>query len=79
MDEERSHLDYLCAIDEEATQDLTGEQTIKFLNRCRKIAQRINSIHPSSLGLHPIIYFYTRLGRAKKQSVKNVELLVWVE
>ncbi|MGD2183490.1 HNH endonuclease family protein [Lusitaniella coriacea] len=66
--------------DEEASQDSTGEQTIKFLNRCRKIAQRINSIHPSSLGLHPIIYFYTRLGRAKIGSFYGiVSLILYLE
>jgi hypothetical protein len=45
--------------------DLTGEKTIEFLTNCRKVARRINSNHPSSLGLHPIIYFYTPGGRHK--------------
>lgn len=43
--------------------DVTGEETIRFLTKCRKVAQRINSNHPSSLGLHPIIYFYNKEGR----------------
>lgn len=45
--------------------DLTGDITIQFLTKCRRIAQRINSNDPSSLGLHPIIYFYTPDGRHK--------------
>jgi len=45
--------------------DLTGEKTIQFLTNCRKIARRINSNHPSSIGLHPVIYFYSSDGRHK--------------
>ena len=30
-----------------------------------KVARLINSTHPSSLGLHPIIYFYSKDGRHK--------------
>lgn len=45
--------------------DNNGSETIKFLTNARKIAQRINSIHPSSLGLHPIVYFYSQDGRHK--------------
>ncbi|HIK31779.1 MAG TPA: DUF262 domain-containing protein [Oscillatoriales cyanobacterium M4454_W2019_049] len=66
--------------DEDEIQDLTGEQTIKFLTRCLKIAQRINSSHPSSLGLHPIVYFYTRLGRSKIGSFYGiVSLMLYLE
>lgn len=48
--------------------DIDGVETIKYLNKVRKIAWRINSIHPSSLGLHPIIYFYSSEGRHKTAS-----------
>jgi hypothetical protein len=48
--------------------DISGEETIKYLERARKIAFRINSNHPSSLGLHPIIYFYSQDGRHKVAS-----------
>ncbi|MGD1085858.1 MAG: DUF262 domain-containing protein [Verrucomicrobiota bacterium] len=48
--------------------DIEGTLTVAFLNNCRKIAQRINSSHQSSLGLHPIIYFYTENGRHKPAS-----------
>lgn len=43
--------------------DATGEETIKFLKEVRKIAYRLNGNHPSSLGLHPIVYFYSKNGR----------------
>ncbi len=45
--------------------DETGEGTIKILKRTLKIARLINSNHPSSLGLHPVIYFYSKDGRHK--------------
>lgn len=46
-------------------EDITGDETIKYLKNTKKILQRINSIHPSSLGLHPIVYFYSLRGRHK--------------
>ncbi|MBA2848246.1 hypothetical protein HNQ76_000592 [Thermosulfuriphilus ammonigenes] len=45
--------------------DITGDETIKFLKNTLKVARLINSNHPSSLGLHPIIYFYSKDGRHK--------------
>ena len=48
--------------------DYTGEITIRYLEKVRKIAYRINSNHPSSLGLHPIVYFYSQDGRHKVAS-----------
>jgi hypothetical protein len=45
--------------------DITGDETVKMLTKTRKIAWRINSIHPSSLGLHPVVYFYSQDGRHK--------------
>ena len=38
--------------------DTNGSQTIQYLREVRKIAWRINSVHPSSLGLDSIVYFY---------------------
>lgn len=37
--------------------DETGEETITILNNCLKVSRLVNSNHPSSLGLHPAIYF----------------------
>lgn len=48
--------------------DCTGEETINVLNKVRKVARRINSNHPSSLGLHPVVYFYSQDGRHKVAS-----------
>ncbi|TCO79097.1 HNH endonuclease family protein [Marinisporobacter balticus] len=45
--------------------DVNGNETIKCLKRTKKILSRINSVHPSSLGLHPIVYFYSLRGRHK--------------
>jgi len=53
---------------EELEDDSSGEKTILFLKRTRKVAWMINSNHPSSLGLHPIIYFYSQDGRYKVAS-----------
>ena len=37
--------------------DEDGLETIKYLKKTLKIANLINSSHPSSLGLHPVIFF----------------------
>lgn len=43
--------------------DETGEGTIKVLSKSRKVLNRIIGTHPSSLGLHPVVYFYSASGR----------------
>jgi len=48
--------------------DETGEETLKILKEVRKVARRLNSNHPSSLGLHPAVYFYSQEGRHKPAS-----------
>lgn len=48
--------------------DITGEQTIKFLKNVKKVATRLNSNDCSSLGLHPIVYFYSKKGRYRTVS-----------
>lgn len=48
--------------------DLTGDTTIKILKNVRKMAYKLNSNHPSSLGLHPILYFYSQDGRHRTVS-----------
>jgi hypothetical protein len=48
--------------------DKTGEETLRYLKNVRKIVWRINSAHPSSLGLHPLVYFYSLDGRHKPAS-----------
>jgi hypothetical protein len=48
--------------------DTNGDETLRILQKVRKVAWRINSVHPSSLGLHPIVYFYSADGRHKTAS-----------
>jgi hypothetical protein len=51
-----------------SSDDITGESTIQVLKSVRKVAYRLNSNHPSSLGLHPVVYFYSQEGRHKTAS-----------
>lgn len=48
--------------------DQTGDTTLNFLKQCRRLVRRVNSMHPSSLGLHPVVYFYNMRGRHKVAS-----------
>ena len=60
--------------------DTTGENTTNFLKKTRKVAWLLNSNHPSSLGLHPIIYFYSQDGRYKVASFfAIVDLIIDLE
>lgn len=45
--------------------DDSGETTIKTLKLVKEITSLLNSNHPSSLGLHPLVYFYSPEGRFK--------------
>jgi hypothetical protein len=45
------------------TEDSDGQQTITFLKNVKRVAQRLSGKHPSSLGLHPAVYFYGITGR----------------
>lgn len=56
--------------------DEDGTETLKYLSNCKRIAQRINSSHPGSLGLHPIIYFYSAIGRHKIASFFAIAALI---
>ncbi|WP_414566756.1 MULTISPECIES: HNH endonuclease family protein [unclassified Anabaena] len=63
-------------VDSQLGEDGTGEKTVELLINCKKVAQRINSNHPSSLGLHPIIYFYTSAGKPKIGSFYGIATLI---
>jgi hypothetical protein len=43
--------------------DATGERTVEYLKRTRRVAQLIMSSEPASLGLHPAVYFYSWTGK----------------
>lgn len=53
---------------EKLENDQNGATTLKFLKEVKRISYRINSNHPSSLGLHPAVYFYSQEGRHKPAS-----------
>jgi len=60
--------------------DQCGEETIRFLKKCLKIAQLINSNDSSSLGLHPAVYFYARNGRHKPASfMATIEFVMYLK
>lgn len=48
--------------------DVDGTKTIEVLKQCKKLVQIIDSNDPSSLGLHPAVYFYAPNGRHKVAS-----------
>ena len=54
--------------DKSLNDDKTGEDTLKIIKQVRKVTYRLNSNHPSSLGLHPIIYCYSKEGRYRTVS-----------
>lgn len=54
--------------EENSNDDQTGEVTIQVLKNVRKVVYLLNSNHPSSLGLHPVVYFYSQEGRHKTAS-----------
>lgn len=56
--------------------DPDGSETVEVLKRTRKVAWRINSIHASSLGLHPVVYFYSQEGRHKVASFYAIVSLI---
>ena len=53
---------------EKMPEDLDGSLTMKYMQRCKQVAEFINSNEKGSLGLHPIVYFYSPQGRHKPAS-----------
>lgn len=56
--------------------DYDGSATVDVLRRVRKVSWRLNSLHASSLGLHPVVYFYSSEGRHKVASFYAIVALV---
>jgi hypothetical protein len=50
------------AVQEKLPSDGDGSQTVSYLKKVRAAVSRITTTHPSSLGVHPIVYFYTKGG-----------------
>lgn len=61
-------------ISEEKDQD--GKETLEVLKNTKKILEIINSKNPGSLGLHPIIYFYSKKGNFKPANFYATVLFV---
>lgn len=49
--------------DKVVSPDPDGQATIKFLKSTQEVVDRICGTNPSSLGLHPAVYFYSATGR----------------
>ena len=54
--------------------DEDGVLTVQYLKKVRKFLNRINSSHPSSLGMHPLVYFYNKRGNHIYSAI-----LAWIE
>ncbi|MCE7626096.1 HNH endonuclease [Vibrio fluvialis] len=54
--------------------DPDGKLTVSYLKNTRKFLRRINSSHASSLGLHPLVYFYNKRGNHIYSTI-----LAWVD
>lgn len=65
---------------ESENDDNDGVSTVKHLQNCLRVVRRLNSTHPSSLGLHPAVYFYSRDGRHKPASFwASINLIQYLE
>jgi len=56
--------------------DHDGTMTLQFLKTVKKMAFRISGNHPSSLGLHPLVYFYGPSGRFQPTSFFGIVALI---
>jgi hypothetical protein len=53
----------LCVQTPSKDDDPTGERTVEYLTRCRRVMRLLSSKDRSSLGLHPAVYFYSWTGK----------------
>ncbi len=66
--------------DLEIKNDPNGDSTIFILKSTRKLLYRISDTHPSSLGLHPVVYFYSSTGRYQVTSfIAMIEMIKYLE
>ncbi|KJG58895.1 hypothetical protein UA38_03865 [Photobacterium kishitanii] len=54
--------------------DFDGKLTVQYLKNVLKFLRRVNSSHPSSLGLHPLVYFYNKRGNHIYSAI-----LAWID
>jgi len=60
--------------DKKNDDDNSGKETINYLTNTAKIIRRLTTTHPSSLGLHPAVYFYSEKGR-----YQITAFMAWIE
>jgi Protein of unknown function DUF262/HNH endonuclease len=53
-----------------------GPKTVEFLRQTERVVNRIVGVHPSCLGLHPAVYFYSATGRHQPTSFLAVVSLI---
>lgn len=49
-----------------------SDELLRHLQNTKKLAQKITGMHPSSLGLHPAVYFYSASGRHQPTAVLSI-------
>ena len=60
----------------EPDDDFTGEKTIEYLKNSKRLFDLFNSNNPCSLGLHPIIYCYSKEGNFKNGSLYGILMFI---
>ena len=53
----------MCVGTPASNDDRDGNRTVDYLERCRRVMRMLLSNYPSSLGLHPAVYFYSWTGK----------------
>ena len=62
-------------VDTDLIADENGDGTIAYLTKVRRVLWRICSTNPSSLGLHPALYFYARSGTFQPAALLSYVML----
>jgi len=52
------------------------KETLRLLNNTLQLARKMTGMHPSSLGLHPAVYFYSASGRHQPTAVLAMSAIV---
>ncbi|MCK4794893.1 MAG: DUF262 domain-containing protein [Desulfobacteraceae bacterium] len=60
--------------EKDVEEDISGIETIKYLQKTNKVIRRFTTTHASSLGLHPAVYFYSEKGRYQPTAFMS-----WIE
>ncbi len=66
----------LCAGGERPEIDTDGSGTLEYMRRSRRVLLRLCSADPSSLGLHPLVYFYSWTGKQQPIQLLTMTSLI---